>query len=492
MAQNLLEAYSKRIKLAESVYSQAHGGEKMDNNRKLALARCLNNINSFVNEAFENSTGTQRSDMGLWKKFCLNLTNVALPNLIANDLVIVHPMASMSGVITYVNYVAGSNKGATKQGDVFNNPFRLGKVDPDYTSNRVVETVTLTNGAGKLAWKPIAAIHSIESGERNDDLPFYWGRSAIKTSVRVPAYGTEDGDDPKYNEALNATNFQRAIDPEVFKVLSPDGYTDWTDMVVVNAQTGEFEVTGDNPPDEVKVAYVYDNVVIPQNDLPILNATMESIPLLARARRIAVYYSQIAAFQAKTDYGFDLGDQLAEKAIGQLQYEIDTEVVNLLDHTAGTADASLIWSKTLPVGVSKTEHYEGFAEVIENARVLIYNRTLRFAPNYMLIASNVLPILTFMKGFSAAPAGEINGPYFAGTLNGLKVYVSPALKPGRFCLGVNGNDMMSSVAVYAPYMPIVPTQLLQYADGGNSQGFSTLYDLKVLNKDLIVAGEVVA
>lgn len=26
-------------------------------------------------------------------------------------------------------------------------------------------------------------------------------------------------------------------------------------------------------------------------------------------------------FQAKTDYGFDLGDQLAEKAVGQLSYE---------------------------------------------------------------------------------------------------------------------------------------------------------------------------
>lgn len=39
-------------------------------------------------------------------------------------------------------------------------------------------------------------------------------------------------------------------------------------------------------------------------------------------------------------------------------------------------------------------------------------------------------------------------------------------------------------------MPIVPTQLLQYADGGTSQGWSTLYDLKVLNADLIVAGEI--
>ena len=33
---------------------------------------------------------------------------------------------------------------------------------------------------------------------------------------------------------------------------------------------------------------------------------------------------------------------------------------------------------------------------------------------------------------------------------------------------------MSSVAVYAPYMPIVPTQLLQYADGGNSQGLTRI------------------
>ena len=29
---------------------------------------------------------------------------------------------------------------------------------------------------------------------------------------------------------------------------------------------------------------------------------------------------------------------------------------------------------------------------------------------------------------------------------------------------------------------IVPTQLLQYADGGNSEGFSTMYDFKILAK----------
>ena len=395
-----------------------------------------------MNEAFNNSVGTQRSDMGMYKKFTMNLTNVALPNLIAYDLVIVQPMSSMSGYITYVEYTAGSNKGETAQGDVFNSPFGLGKVDPNYTADRVVETTKAVQEDSKvvaqLAWTPVMV----------DDAGKLVQGKILKGVTEVTAY-----------------------------TATKDGKIEFT--------------SGVSAEDEIKVAYVYDNVVIPQNDLPIINAQIKNIPLIAKARRVAVYYSQIAAFQAKTDYGFNLADELAEKAVGQLSYEIDTEVTNLLIDNAD-ADDSLVWSKTLPVGVSKTEHYEGFTEIVEIARQKVYDRTRRFAPNYMLIASNILPILTFIKGFSAAPAGKINGPYFAGTLNGLKVFVTPNIEPNKFVIGVNGDDMMSSAAVYAPYMPIVPTQLLGYADGAMSQGWSTLYDLKILNKNLLVAGRITA
>ena len=87
----LLEAYKNRLAISESVYSKAHNGEKLSNFKKMATARCLENVNKFMNEAFENSVGTQRADLGAYKKFALNLTTVALPNLIAFDLVIVHP-----------------------------------------------------------------------------------------------------------------------------------------------------------------------------------------------------------------------------------------------------------------------------------------------------------------------------------------------------------------------------------------------------------------
>ena len=422
---SLFEAYKNRLAVADSIYGKMHNGEKLTGNRKLVTAKVLENVNRFMNESFDNSIGTQRADMGMYKKFCLNLTTVALPNLIAHDLVIVHPMSSMSGYVPYIEYQYATNKGQTKQGDLISNPFGFGKVDSDFTGSRVVENV---DGAGEIvfAWTPVAG------------------------SVRFLKEGETEYQD-----------------------LTADGF-------------GKYQAPGKG-----KVAYVYDNVVVPQNDLPMIKAEMKNIALVAKARRIAIYYSQIAAYQAKADYGFDLGDQLAEKACGELCYEIDTEVTNLLVANAAE-DPELEWSKTLPVGVSKAEHYEGFAEILEIAKQKIYDATQKFAPNYAIVASNILPVLSVIKSWNAAPTGAINGPYFAGTINGLKVFVTPNIEAGTFVVGCNGNDLMSSAAVYAPYMAVVPTQLLGFSDGGMSQGFSTMYALEMLNKNLLIKGHIKA
>lgn len=435
----LLEQYKGRLAVSESVYSRAHSGDKMDNHKKLVIAKVLDNTSKFIAEAFDAASGTQRSDLGLYKKFTLNLTTVALPNLIAHDLVIVHPMSSMSGFITYIEYSASKTKGQTTAGKFLNSPFALGDVDSDYTSDRVVENAA-AGASLVLSWTPVVK----EAFENN----------GTKYDVKIThANGTVD-----------------------YANVGSDGKT--------VTPSSAFVATD-------RVAYFYDNIVVPQDDLPMLKAEMKNIALVAKARRIAVFYSQIAAFQAKTDYGFDLGDQLAEKAVGQLEYEIDTEIVQMLIDNAPT-DVSLSWSKTLPVGVSKAEHYQGFMEIVEDAKRVVYDRTKRFVPNYMICASDLLPVFAFIRDWNPAPVSDVNGPYFAGTLGSLKVFVSPALAAGKFLVGVNGSDMMSSAAVYAPYMAVVPTMLLQYADGGTSQGWSTMYDLKMLNANLLVSGGIVA
>jgi hypothetical protein len=440
MRQNLLETYSRQLKVAEAYVAKNFEGKTMSSNTALTTAVLLDNTNRWMTESLNNTIGVgNRGDLGDWKKFCLNLTNIAVPSLIANDLVIVHPMTSYSGSVAYLEYVAmtPSNKNGM-DGKLLNNVFQHGEMNDDrmgYTSQILIEEA---GEGGKLMFP------AVEGG---------------LTYI-----------DEKSNDVKRAT----------YKV---DGeYTD-----VAPTTKG------------VKVAYVaeqFQMAQVPAKEIPAIGPRMKHIPLVAEPRRIAVRYDQITAFQAKTDYGFSLDKQIAEQACGELAYEIDTEIVAMLRDgaTQGTdADElkALTWSKTLPAGVSKFEHYNGFLEVVEMAKAIIYNRTKKFHPNYMVIASDILPVLRFVNGFTAVKNAKMNGPYKVGELDGMNVYVSPIMEPGNFFLGLNGNDMMSSAGVYAPYMAIVPTQLLGTPDGGMAQGFSTWYAKALLNKALLVAGKIV-
>lgn len=329
-----------------------------------------------------------------------------------------------------------------------NSVWELGTPDVNYTGQAVVEPVeSFTSGTTAVAFKPVVA-----------------------GSIR----------------ALDANGAE----------VSDNETTAWTasDAGVITA--GAY-VSGKSATDVAKIAYVYDNVIIPQEKLPTLKAQLKNIGLEAKARRIAVFYSQMAAFQAKTDYGFDLADGLAEQAVAQLSYEIDTEICDMLidaaDEYAATNPTGVAdFSKTLPVGVNMADHYASFAAKIEELKQVVYMRTKKFVPTFMLAAADIMPVLNFVPGFQAASVSDISGPYFAGTLNGIKVYVTPNIASGKFILGVNQGAMQASAGVYAPYLPVVPTQILGFADGGMSQGWSTLYDAKILNAALLVPSMVTA
>ena len=432
MRTNLLETYSRQLKVAEAYVAKNFDGKSISANTQLTTAVLLDNTNRWMTESMGLGLGTtQRTDLGDWKKFCLNLTNIAVPSLIANDLVIVHPMTSYSGSVAYLKYVALSDKNGMK-GKVLNSVFAHGEMDEarmNYTSQIVVE-----NGA----------------------------TPALEAEVDGLSY--VDGNNVKF---------------ATYKSIMADGSAVYGAAVAEGA---------------VKIAYVskqFQMNYIPANDIPTIGPKMERIALVAEPRRIAVRYDQITAFQAKTDYGFSLDKQIAEQACGELAYEIDTEIVDMLYKAAFARPERVTFNKRQPIGVSKFEHYNAFLEIVEEAKAIIYKRTRKFHPNYMVIGSNVLPVLRFVNGFTAVKNAKMNGPYKVGELDGLDVYVSPAIAEDEFFFGLNGSDMMSSAGVYAPYMAIVPTQLLGTPDGGMTQGFSTWYAKALLNDALLVGGKIV-
>lgn len=434
MRTNLLETYSRQLNVAEAYVAKNFAGREVSNNTKLATAVLLDNTNRFINSRLEESVATSHADLGAWKKFCLNLTNIAVPSLIANDLVIVHPMTSISGSVAYLEYVATSDKNGM-MGEVLNGAFGLGKMSDNrvaYTSQIIVESVgedpTLDAIAGGIK-------HDVDGAIVSHTFKF-----------------TKAGSEPLFTNTFSEGS----------------GYE--------------------------KVAYVtkaFQMEQVPAQDIPSIGPKMRRIPLVAEPRRIAVKYDQITAFEAKTDYGFSLDKQIAEQACGELAYEIDTEIVDMLYEGAKSNKLLNSWNKRQPIGVSKFDHFAGFLEVIEEAKSIIYKATGKYHPNYMVVAANCMQVIRFVPGFTPVKNAKMNGPYKVGELDGLNVYVSPRLGDWEYFFGLNGNDMMSSAGVYAPYMAIIPTQLLGTPDGGLAQGFSTYYAKALLNKNLLVAGKIV-
>lgn len=447
---SLVEAYKNRLALAENLYKQEHDGKSLTESKKMIIAKVLNNTNQFLTEKFEAAQGTQLASLGDWKKFCLDLTNVALPNLIAMDLVLTSPMKSSNGYVRYIKFVAGTTKGGVTEGQVFNDPFKLGTMDAAraaYTSNSVVETST---GDGtKTAF----------------DIMWTQGAQIAKVTVAGEA----------------------------------------TDAYTYDAETGKVTfTTAPANKAEIKIAYTYNNAEIPQDKIPTLKATEDMIFLKAKPRRIAIYYSTLAQYTYKVETGADLGAMLKEQAVAEIQYEIDTEVINLLTDMAFntyTKDDAMdggqgVWTrgaartdfvtfyKKPRTAISLKDHYMAFLSTIEEASRKIYDKTKKYSANYMVVSSAYRPILTMIDGFKAS---EIKpGPYYCGNVAGLKVYVSPTLDPEQAFVGFNGNDLATSSAVFAPFMAITPTQLIEMPDNTNMQGFASLYDLKPLNECLLV------
>lgn len=204
------------------------------------------------------------------------------------DLVAVSPMTSINGNVTYIQYVKGTSKGQSKAGDMVNSVYQLGKPEPDYTGDAIVETVMGTAAPTTFAWanthgKIVDDAFALGGGYRDGS----HADPTVFCNVKVMVPGAE----PLYTNVTIAANGT---------VTFPTAAADWY------KEDGTASAATPVWADNTKVAYRYDNIVVPQETLPTLKAEVTNIPLMARARRIAVFYSQIAAFQAKTDYGYDL------------------------------------------------------------------------------------------------------------------------------------------------------------------------------------------
>jgi len=98
----LVEKYAKRVNYADKYHAKLNEGKTLSATSKLGLAQVLENTavlfetKAKLNEAFENSVSGQRADLGAFKITAWDITTLVQANLLAEDLVLVKPLSSLT------------------------------------------------------------------------------------------------------------------------------------------------------------------------------------------------------------------------------------------------------------------------------------------------------------------------------------------------------------------------------------------------------------
>lgn len=429
-----LQRHAKRIAVAESVQKKL--GKTMGLEKRTALATVLENTRKIC-EATNSSNIPS-------KTFFMDMLTAVVPNLIASDIVSTQAMDAKAGMISYLRFIYGSDKGRTAAGTMFNNSLYTGRSDPNYSSREIVEEVVVDSV--NFEYYPV--------------LP-----GTVTVTIPNGTRYVDDGNGNLINPLTNAT------------------------VGTINYATGAFGCA--TATEGTSATYEYNNEQVPDLKVPEISMSLAQIPVFAKSRKLAAYWGFDAAYDLKQQYGEDITQVMATQAAGEIAHEIDTEIVNDLVKLAA-AGPELTWNKVQPIGVNVIDHYDSFYVRLTEGAKIINQATMRVQPNFIVCGSNVAAVIEVMRQFDGTGASDAAGPHFIGTLGGrYKVYMVPLMDENTFVMGYKGTNFLETGYVYAPYMPVLSTDILMPADFNGQQGYATSYGRKMLNGKMYLRGRIV-
>jgi hypothetical protein len=230
--QRNLKLYERYIKAAEAV--QKTQGKTLNLEKKVALATTLANTRQIC-EATNSSNIPS-------KTYFMDMLTAVVPNLIAPDIVSTQALESKAGMISYLRFTYGSDKGQTTAGTMFNNSLYTGRSD-QYYSSRVINEEAVANGVN-FEYVPI--------------LP-----QTVQVTLPDGTVYTDDGTGNLVNPANGST------------------------VGTINYATGAF--TCATAIDGTTAVYEYNNEQVPDLKVPEINMSLAQIPIFAKSRKLAAY-----------------------------------------------------------------------------------------------------------------------------------------------------------------------------------------------------------
>ena len=479
MNKPVMESWKNKIEVVDAV----RGG--MSEDAKVTLARVLSNTKSSLSDlsVIKNESvcrdvpASQMSGIDWFPEHSIDMVSTIYASQIIEDIVSVQSIDSPVGVIRFLQYVYGNDRGAAKREELAIDQWGAMR---GADAGRFVASERVTDEAFKSATAGAAEAHvqqlPVKVGVDSDiDFNNLTQSKHIRCKKTATGWKVVKVDASGYEEDLASGSVGAfSCDPE-------SGH-----MQLTISGGADALVAGD----DLTVSYFQDLSSAPTDSMN-LEIRIKTEMIKAVPHKIRANFAFDASYALSKAHGINIEESLVNACTAEIRQERDNEVINLLMKQAGNTSR---WDRRITSYISQHEHDMSFISEIFACASKINFETKRGFGNWVVVGRQGLNIIKSAGSDHFKAAGATlpnNGAFVAGEIEGqIKVIYSPYIPENKYLVGYKGSDMDAGFVV-ADFLPITKTELVMLDDFVGRQGLVSYYGTKMVNPKMYVVGEIV-
>jgi len=453
-------------------------------------AMLLENEAQYLTEA---PGATAATDVAGLQKIMLPIVRRVFPNLIANNIVSVQPVAAPAGIIFYLKYQMGTERPG--------NPVdQYGSATPSYTGNSYPEFSMYEDQAGaQEGYNPYYSTDEIGPFKGvKKEASLGAGAAAVQTAAPPTGAGSIIEKWPVVTNSFFGTIsvkdadgvvtdvFTFAYEGSAYVVKPADKLRPTTAFTVT--ETGAHQVTvtpaASYKPAEVEVSVWYKTDMEYSKNIPEMRITIASIPVTVKTRKLKAMWSQESEQDLKAYHGLSADAELTALVSNEMIAEIDREIINKC-MTAAPASSRLVYDWTNFAANNVTGNYLdshlALMQKVTRTSNEIFRKSKIGPANWMIVGTKVASYIEVLKGFIPNPVTDSMGMSIvkAGTYAGrYDIYKDPMFPDDKILLGhKSASTPFGAGIVYSPYVTNLTPVIVGQEDFNPRRGFLARYGL---------------
>jgi len=444
------------------------------------------------------STGA--GDIQGLQKIMLPIVRRVFPNLIANNIVSVQPIAAPSGIIFYLKYqygtdrpgnpagsysyqrgekveggingrVANSGNGNFPEFSMYEeNPGAVEGYNPYYSSDEIGPFEAMSLNGDTAAATPSAASYMTK-----------WptgGESSFFGTIEE--YDADGAAVASYSFFYAGTGFVVQGSDKMVAGVSGGRYS-----VAVNAGTGVVTVTphADVPAtSKFKVKAFYKTDLEYSEAIPEMRITIGSIPVMIKTRKLKAMWSQESEQDLRAYHGLSADAELTALVSNEMISEIDREIIQkAMSIAPASSRFTHNWNDVTYTSGNYLDSHLALMQTVGRASNEIFRKSKIGPANWMVMGTNVASYVENIKGFIPNPVTASMGMSVvkAGNYNGAyDIYKDPMFPADLILLGHKSQQSpFGSGLVYSPYVTNLTPVIVGQNDFNPRRGFLARYGL---------------